>query len=147
MMRPRVWGDNRRVILAADVAVALHFKRPGIWVIPDRPELRQRVRHQASARAHALPPIFGSALPLSCEKAENPARQTRSRHLDPPHFQRLGWGTSACLGTAREPITAPSASARKAARVRGPGGSGGSTANGLAAAMSVVSRSASSVTL
>ena len=38
------------------------------------------MRHYRSARAHASPPRRTTALHLTCDKAENSARQTNTQH-------------------------------------------------------------------
>jgi hypothetical protein len=86
---------RQRVILAADLPTAPDAQTQG--AIPDRSDVRQTVRQQPSARAHASVPRRALALPLTCDKAENSARQTNTHPSQNSRFQRPGLVPRHCL--------------------------------------------------
>lgn len=63
-------------------------------------EVRQALRHQRFARAHASLPVSGLLPVLTCGEADHPARQAPAYGPETGSFQRREGGTPVCLGTA-----------------------------------------------
>ena len=63
-------------------------------------EVRQALRHQLFARAHASLPVSGLLPVLTCGEADHPARQAPAYGPETGSFPRREGGIPVCLGTA-----------------------------------------------
>jgi hypothetical protein len=63
------------------------------------------VRHQPAAKAHASPPRPATALPLTCDKADNSGEADQHPPPKNSHSQRFRVAYPSCLTGRPEPIT------------------------------------------
>ena len=66
------------------------IRTPKIQPFHSRSKVRQTVRHEHSAEAHASPPHTGTAHPLTCGEADNPGEADGTHHPRSQQFQRSG---------------------------------------------------------
>ena len=85
----RAERGRQRVVLAPETT-ALLDPHPEIQPFHSRSRVRQTVRHEHPAEAHASPPHTGTAYPLTCGEADNPGEADGTHHPKTGPFQGAG---------------------------------------------------------